>query len=120
MNSVFILGGGVAGLTAAHELSERGFNVTIFEQYPICGGKARSMPFAGSGTGGRADLPAEHGFRFFPGFYWHTSDTMKRIWVNQPANTRVIDNFVPGEKIGIAQIGKPLCRLEANPPGNLL
>ena len=33
----------------------------------------------GSGTGGRADLPAEHGFRFFPGFYRHLPDTMKRI-----------------------------------------
>ena len=33
----------------------------------------------GSGAGGRADLPAEHGFRFFPGFYRHLPDTMRRI-----------------------------------------
>jgi hypothetical protein len=29
-----------------------------------------------SGTGGRRDLPGEHGFRFFPGFYRHLPDTM--------------------------------------------
>ena len=79
MNQVFIIGGGVAGLTAAHELSDRGFTVTVFEREPICGGKARSMANTGSGVGGNADWPGEHGFRFFPGFYWHVSDTMSRI-----------------------------------------
>ena len=77
--SVAILGGGVAGLSAAHELAERGFDVTVYEARPDLGGKARSMPVPGSGTGGRADLPAEHGFRFFPGFYRHLPDTMRRI-----------------------------------------
>ena len=77
--SVAILGGGVAGLSAAHELAERGFDVTVYEARPDLGGKARSMPVPGSGTDGRADLPAEHGFRFFPGFYRHLPDTMRRI-----------------------------------------
>jgi uncharacterized protein with NAD-binding domain and iron-sulfur cluster len=75
---VAILGGGMAGLAAAHELVERGFEVTVFEP-KAWGGKARSIPVAGTGTGGRADLPGEHGFRFFPGFYHHIPDTMKRI-----------------------------------------
>jgi 15-cis-phytoene desaturase len=35
---VAILGGGVAGLTAAHELSERGFSVEIYEQANVLGG----------------------------------------------------------------------------------
>lgn len=73
-----VLGGGMAGLTAAHELVERGFEVTVFEP-TAWGGKARSIPFAGTGAGGRADLPGEHGFRFFPGFYHHVPDTMRRI-----------------------------------------
>ncbi|KRB76059.1 FAD-dependent oxidoreductase [Nocardioides sp. Root190] len=73
-----VLGGGMAGLTAAHELIERGFSVTVFEP-SAWGGKARSIPFAGTGTGGRADLPGEHGFRFFPGFYHHVPETMRRI-----------------------------------------
>ncbi|MCX6400085.1 MAG: FAD-dependent oxidoreductase [Propionibacteriales bacterium] len=73
-----VLGGGMAGLTAAHELIERGFSVTVFEP-TAWGGKARSIPFAGTGSGGRADLPGEHGFRFFPGFYHHVPETMRRI-----------------------------------------
>ena len=32
-----------------------------------------------TGTGGRKDLPGEHGFRFFPAFYRHLPDTMMRI-----------------------------------------
>ncbi|WP_405167729.1 FAD-dependent oxidoreductase [Nocardia sp. NBC_01499] len=75
---VAVLGGGVAGLTAAHELIERGFQVTIFERR-AWGGKARSVPVPGTGSGGRPDLPGEHGFRFFPGFYQHVPDTMRRI-----------------------------------------
>ena len=73
-----VLGGGMAGLTAAQELVERGFAVTVFEP-SAWGGKARSIPVAGTGRSGRADLPGEHGFRFFPGFYHHVPDTMRRI-----------------------------------------
>ena len=76
---VIIFGGGVAGLSAAQELGERGFKVTIYEKRELAGGKARSFTVPGSGTGGRKDLPAEHGFRFFPRFYRHVPDTMKRI-----------------------------------------
>ena len=75
---VAILGGGVAGLSAAHELVERGFDVTVYERRAL-GGKARSMPVPGTGQGGRRDLPGEHGFRFFPGFYKNIPDTMRRI-----------------------------------------
>src|SRR5215207_7580570 len=80
--TVAILGGGVAGLTAAHELAERGFAVTVYEARDRLGGKARSLPVPGSGSDGRRDLPAEHGFRFFPGFYRHVPDTMRRIGVD--------------------------------------
>ena len=79
---VAVLGGGVAGLTAAHELAERGFDVTVYEARDRLGGKARSLPVPGSGVDGRRDLPAEHGFRFFPGFYRHVPDTMRRIGVD--------------------------------------
>jgi uncharacterized protein with NAD-binding domain and iron-sulfur cluster len=75
---VAVLGGGVGGLTVAHELAERGFRVTVFEPKAL-GGKARSIPVPHTGTGGRRDLPGEHGFRFFPGFYKNIPDTMRRI-----------------------------------------
>jgi hypothetical protein len=82
---VAVLGGGMGGLTVAHELAERGFQVSVFEPKAF-GGKARSIPVAGSGTGGRLDLPGEHGFRFFPGFYKNVPDTMSRIPVAGSAN----------------------------------
>jgi len=45
--TVAILGGGVAGLSAAHELAERGFSVDVYERKPVFGGKARSIPVRG-------------------------------------------------------------------------
>jgi uncharacterized protein with NAD-binding domain and iron-sulfur cluster len=89
---VAVLGGGMAGLTAAHELAERGFQVTVYERNAL-GGKARSIPVAGTAAGGRRDLPGEHGFRFFPGFYHHVPDTMRRIPFPGNANG-VWDNLV--------------------------
>jgi uncharacterized protein with NAD-binding domain and iron-sulfur cluster len=103
-SSVAVLGGGVAGLSAAHELSERGFQVTVYEARDRPGGKARSLPVPESGGGGRVDLPAEHGFRFFPGFYRHVPDTMRRI--PYPGNAQgVLDNLVPASRILLAQAG---------------
>src|SRR4051794_14600985 len=58
--TVAVLGGGMAGLAAAHELVERGFAVHVFERKAL-GGKARSIPVAGTGAGGRKPLPGEHG-----------------------------------------------------------
>ncbi|MFF5449198.1 FAD-dependent oxidoreductase [Streptomyces sp. NPDC012888] len=75
---VAVLGGGVAGLTAAHELAERGYAVTVYERRAL-GGKARSMGVPGSARGARRPLPAEHGFRFIPGIYHNLPDTMRRI-----------------------------------------
>jgi phytoene dehydrogenase-like protein len=77
--TVIVIGGGVGGLTAAHELVQRGFTVNLYESRPAFGGKARSQPVTGSGTSGRLDLPGEHGFRFYPRFYKHVIDTMAKI-----------------------------------------
>jgi uncharacterized protein with NAD-binding domain and iron-sulfur cluster len=106
-NKVVVLGGGVAGLSAAHELAERGFAVEIYEKAKAFGGKARSNAKPNSGAGGRKDLPGEHGFRFFPGFYQHVPDTMRRIPF--PGNASgVFDNLVAAAQCAIAQEMKPL------------
>lgn len=102
--TVAVLGGGVAGLTAAHELADRGFQVALFEARDRAGGKARSYPYPGSGSDGRGDLPAEHGFRFFPGFYRHVPDTMRRIPAAGGTDV-VLDHLVATTEILFAQEG---------------
>ena len=102
---VIILGGGVAGLSAAHELTQRGFQVTTYEKKAIPGGKARSVPVPKSAKTGNVDLPGEHGFRFFPSFYRHVTDTMKRIPFGN--NSNVFNNLTHTTRIEITQFGKP-------------
>lgn len=100
---VAVLGGGVAGLTAAHELAERGYAVTVYERRAL-GGKARSMDVPGSARGGRRPLPAEHGFRFIPGIYHNLPDTMRRIPF--PGNAHgVWDNLVAPPEMMFARAG---------------
>ncbi len=43
ITKVVVLGGGVAGMSAAHELIERDFEVAVYEKLRIPGGKARSV-----------------------------------------------------------------------------
>lgn len=103
---VIILGGGVAGMSAAHELVERGFNVEVYERWPVPGGKARSLDVKDSAVDGRKPLPGEHGFRFFPRFYKHVTDTMKRIPYRNNARG-VYDNLVDTTRIEVARYDLP-------------
>jgi 15-cis-phytoene desaturase len=105
-STVAVLGGGVGGLSAAHELIERGFAVTVYERAEVFGGKARSIYVPNTGTDGRKDLPGEHGFRFFPAFYKHLPDTLMRIPF--PGNVSVFNNLVHTSRIEVAQSGKLL------------
>jgi len=66
------------GSTAAHELVERGFDVAVFEARDMPGGKARSMPVPGSGTGGGVTCRRSTASGSSPGFYRHLPDTMRR------------------------------------------
>ncbi|MEE4110802.1 MAG: FAD-dependent oxidoreductase [Halieaceae bacterium] len=77
---VVVIGGGVGGMSAAHELVTRGYDVEVYELHSIPGGKARSYGVKGTAVDDKHhDLPAEHGFRFFPGYYKHVIDTMENI-----------------------------------------
>ena len=124
---VVVLGGGVAGMSAAHELVERGFQVVVLERRDIAGGKARSIPVAVTRDGASAhaladagvgaishQLPGEHGFRFFPGFYRHAVDTMRRIPSGD--GRQVADHLVPTTRIGITQYDRPTFVMPAQFP----
>src|SRR5437773_3762301 len=100
-SSVAVLGAGIGGLSAAHELVERSFAVTVYEKSHEPGGKAKSRRVSDRGAG-RRGVPSEHGFRFFPGFYWHLPDTMSRI--TSGAGT-VLDNLVVTDFFAFAQTG---------------
>jgi uncharacterized protein with NAD-binding domain and iron-sulfur cluster len=111
---VIILGGGIAGLSAAHELIERNFDVEVYELLPIPGGKARSFSVPASGKDGRKDLPGEHGFRFFPRFYRHITETMNRIPYG-PSGT-VADNLVDTTRCQLNRRGRHPVDLIARSP----
>lgn len=132
---VVILGGGVAGLSAAHELLERGFAVEVFEKLKIPGGKARSIPvLEGVGrhrsknehiaafearqaaTSSRQHVPGEHGFRFFPNFYRHITDTLSRI---PTGDGTVFDNLVDTTQVLIASYDKTGIELPSRFPANV-
>ena len=104
MTTVIVIGGGIAGMSAAHELVERGYTVRVFERQELPGGKARSVSVAGTGTDGRKDLPGEHGFRFFPRFYRHIIDTMDRIPL--PGGHSAAANLVEASRDEIAINGR--------------
>lgn len=61
-----IVGGGLAGLACAYELSQRGFEITLLEKSPQFGGKIASWQVEVAGEKFRM----EHGFHgFFPQYY---------------------------------------------------
>ena len=62
---------------------------------------------------GRADLPAEHGFRFFPGFYRHIPDTMSRI---PTADGTVLDRLTAATRVMIARSWRPQRDDQRGPP----
>ncbi|MBB3084090.1 hydroxysqualene dehydroxylase [Geodermatophilus sabuli] len=126
--TVIVLGGGIGGLSAAHELSERGFSVRVFELRDVPGGKARSVVVpstaprqnVGSVHLGRLaaptrrDLPGEHGFRFFPRFYQHVIDTMERVPYR--GSRSVADNLVDTTGTMFVRFGRRSLKLPTTTP----
>jgi 15-cis-phytoene desaturase len=111
MTQVIVIGGGIGGLTVAHELAERGLTVDVFEARRAWGGKARTQPVLGTGSGDRLDLPGEHGFRFYPRFYRHVIDMMARTPTGEDSGANVESRLRPVTEAGVALInGRKMSR----------
>jgi uncharacterized protein with NAD-binding domain and iron-sulfur cluster len=76
---VAVFGAGPGGLTAAHELAERGFKVDVYERLDRLGGMVRSFVTPDGGTSGRPSLPTTCGGHFFLPGYANSQDMLMRI-----------------------------------------
>jgi uncharacterized protein with NAD-binding domain and iron-sulfur cluster len=116
---VVVLGGGVAGMSVAHELIQKDYSVEVFERNMVyCGGKARSVNVPGTNTQEKDKfLPGEHGFRFFPGFYKHITATMKEIPFKGKSKN-VFGNLTKTTRIMLARYHYPNIVTIANFPGS--
>ncbi len=79
---VVVVGGGIAGLTAAVGLAERGVPVTIVEQRDTLGGRVRSWPISlsdsGSRDGGGETATMSRGFHAFFRQYYNLRALLRR------------------------------------------
>jgi isorenieratene synthase len=69
-----VVGGGIAGLTAATALAERGVAVTVVEAAPTIGGRARAWPIAVDGTA----TTMSRGFHAFFRQYYNLRALLRR------------------------------------------
>jgi isorenieratene synthase len=74
--AVAVIGGGIAGLTAAATLSERGFQVTLFEHNDYLGGKIGSWPVRFEDG---FESRVEHGFHAFFRQYYNLRAFLEKI-----------------------------------------
>ncbi len=90
---LLILGGGIAGLTVAHELSKYNLKIALIEKDTILGGMARS-------NRNNQNIPNEHSWRGYGPFYYNTYQIMKEI---KDGERNVIDNLKGGINFILAE-----------------
>jgi hypothetical protein len=120
VKEVLVFGSGIGALSAAHELMEgsraQHFKVTIVAPSAGLGGKAVSSLVPGDPAHHKG-YPGEHGFRFFPAFYRHVVDTMRRIPSAFPVGGRssVFDHLRPAPLRLIGRNGHAPLEFPASP-----
>ena len=87
MVKVCVVGAGLSGLTVAHELIEKGFDVDVYEKHHTAGGTASSERE-------KHNVPGEHSWRGYGPFYYNVFDIMSsQIFLNKTSH-RVIKRFI--------------------------
>lgn len=76
MVKVIIFGCGISGMTVAHELIDKGYEVEIFEKDKIIGGMAKTRRE-------NNNIPSEHSWRGFGPHYKNFFEISKRIPISQ-------------------------------------
>ena len=99
MKSVAIFGTGIAGLSAAHELAEKGYKIDVYEKLSEPGGVARSYREDDSSA------PSEYSWRGYGPWYHNAFSLMKRIPIGN--GKTVYDNLTRPVKFVFTQnVGK--------------
>jgi hypothetical protein len=85
---IIIFGGGISGLTIAHELLKYNLKIAVIEKESILGGMARSDTYKS-----RNNLRTEHSWRGYAPFYKNTFQIMKEIPLD--SEKTVFDTLIP-------------------------
>ncbi|NRB62236.1 MAG: NAD(P)-binding protein, partial [Saprospiraceae bacterium] len=110
MSRVVILGGGIAGMSAAHELIERGFRVDVYDAQEAVG----KIPFPEKDTPDSVQFPSSQAFQVFAGFSRHTFDVMRRTPIGHGRS--VADNLLLAQRLYVTKNGSiPLAALKRFP-----
>lgn len=85
MTKIIVFGSGISGLTIAHELVKKGFDVLVIEKDSIIGGMAKTR------WENDTNVPSEHSWRGWGNFYSNTFRIMNEIPTDK--NMTVYDNL---------------------------